>query len=275
MASFARNSSGVRQDECAVARPLHLVREAAVLAHRGALQRERRTQDVAKELLTALVTVLVDAHSGVQGPAVEVGAPALMLERSKKLWPRFTSAACSSARASSRSSELAAELTAFAERRMTRRGMASTSSSEGAGNGRNRVEPSSAITKAPSGSSEWKWTLRLSAPPKRWIAVTPPGLRSGHAQSACSPDGVQDRVLRLATAVARERRPRGAGPGFPDLGGFWLRDHGGRSKQGPVRRWECRPPPIGLHARPLLRGTTPHGDACQFGLPQVAVSTVF
>ena len=33
-------------------------------------------------------------------------------------------------------------------------------------------------------------------------------------------DGVQDRVLRLATAVAGERCPRGAGPGFPDLAGF-------------------------------------------------------
>ena len=69
-----------RQDEFAVARPLHMVEEATVLPHREPLQSQGRLERVAKEFLAPLMVVAMDAHSGVQGPAVEVGAATLVLD---------------------------------------------------------------------------------------------------------------------------------------------------------------------------------------------------
>jgi hypothetical protein len=71
--------------------------------------------------------------------------------------------------------------------------------------------------------------------------------------------------------VAGERRPRGARPGFPDLVAFWLRDHGGGSKQGLVRRWGAARTPGSIVPRAWSPSTYRRPrDACLGGLPVAA-----
>ena len=73
-----------RENERASAGALHAVQEATALPPREPVQRERRTKDVAKELLSALVIVGVDVHAGVEREAVEHGAVALVRKRDRQ-----------------------------------------------------------------------------------------------------------------------------------------------------------------------------------------------
>ena len=59
---------------------------------------------------------------------------------------------------------------------------------------RKRSEPSGHSTYTPSRNSMWKWTLRFSALPKRWISVTAPVWAV-----------LQENPAFLMTCVARQR----------------------------------------------------------------------
>ncbi len=70
-----------RQPQRVVARPLHPVQQRPVVAAGEAVQRERRSQDVAAEPLAAIAIIGVDPHPGVEQEAGEEGAAPGLLER--------------------------------------------------------------------------------------------------------------------------------------------------------------------------------------------------
>jgi hypothetical protein len=63
-----------------VARPLHPVEQRPVVAAGEAVQRQRRSQDVAAEPLAAIAVVGVDPDPGVEREAVENSAAPGLLE---------------------------------------------------------------------------------------------------------------------------------------------------------------------------------------------------
>ena len=77
----------------------------------------------------------------------------------------------------------------------------SSSSSVGAGRGWKVSAPSAPSVQTPSGRMEWKWTLRFSAPPKRWIAVTlpvrPPSIPRRAARRRWKPKTARRKMARI------------------------------------------------------------------------------